>query len=110
MQHVPFEKFKANLSHLIDMVRSPTSEWFSPETKIILITPPPINTHQWTAERTFENTASYAQAVCDVGSKEHVVVVNAWQALWDSAGKEEQKLSKFLSDGLHLTAQGYGVR
>lgn len=108
-QHVPLERFQNNLLQLIDMVKSPTSQWYSPETKILLITPPPINTHQWTADRTFDNTAAYAQAVRDVGAKAGVPLVDAWQAIWNNASQDEQALSKYLSDGLHLTSVGYGV-
>ena len=44
-QHVPLEQYKANLSKLIHMVRDPSSEYYSPETRIILFTPPPVLTH-----------------------------------------------------------------
>lgn len=119
-QHVPLEKYADNLRQFIHMVSHPDSAWYSPETKIILITPPPINSHQWRAnleardpplqmDRQFDVTAAYAQAVRDVGKEKNVLVVDAFQALWDVAGHEEQGLSKYLSDGLHLTVDGYEV-
>jgi len=45
-QHVPLTTFAANLTTLIQMVRSPESPYYSPITKIILINPPPINSFQ----------------------------------------------------------------
>jgi len=119
-QHVPLEKYADNLRQFIHMVSHPDSAWYSPETKIVLITPPPINSHQWRAnleardppqqvDRQFDVTAAYAQAVRDVGKEKNVLVVDAFQALWDVAGHEERGLSKYLSDGLHLTVDGYEV-
>lgn len=103
------------------MVTAPTSAWYSPGTRIILITPPPVNTHQRRADlesrdppqkldREFEVTREYAQAVRDVGAAENVAVVDVWTKLWEASGGDEPALSAYLSDGLHLNAQGYTVR
>ncbi|THH10184.1 hypothetical protein EW145_g1484 [Phellinidium pouzarii] len=118
LQHVPLARFDENLTHLINMVRNPASAWYSPETKIILITPPPINTNQRRAElaaknppqkldRAFDVTAEYAETVRRVGAREQISVVDAWQVVWDAAGQKEEALSKYLTDGLHVTAEGY---
>ncbi|EJD06068.1 SGNH hydrolase [Fomitiporia mediterranea MF3/22] len=120
VQHVPIDKYESNLTHLIHMVRDPSSTWHSPETRILLITPPPINLHQWLEskdpdgtthkkDRDFGVTAEYAQKVRDVGAKEKIPVVDVWKALWDAAGQKEDALSRYLSDGLHLTPEGYSV-
>lgn len=121
-QHVPLPKFKHNLSNMIHMVRDPWSEWFSPETRIILFTPPPVNTYQWLeflrtcdppkeyTDRKFEITKEYAEAVKEVGTQENVPVVDTWTLLWESCGKEEKNLSKFCTDGLHLNEEAYKVR
>jgi lysophospholipase L1-like esterase len=115
-QHVPLDKFTENLSTLVQMVTSPTSSWYSPVTKIVLITPPPFNPSQWNAkhksekdDRTPENTAKYAQAVRDVGVKENVPVVDMFSAIMDATHEQEKELERYLSDGLHLTAEGYTV-
>ncbi|KAL5490526.1 IAH1 [Sanghuangporus weigelae] len=119
-QHIPLEKFGANLARLVNMVRDPSSEWFSSETKLFLITPPPFNVRQWVAgansagvpherDRDFKVTAEYAQKVREVGAHEKIPVVDVWQALWNIAGQTEHSLTKYLSDGLHLTAEGYSV-
>lgn len=117
IQHIPLDEYKKNLSVLINLVASPDSEYYSPVTKIILISPPPFNAEQWKEhispghemDREFENTRRYAEAVKDVGTQEGLPVVDAWQAIWDAAGREETGLPKFLSDGLHLTSEGYTV-
>ncbi|KAK1232260.1 isoamyl acetate-hydrolyzing esterase [Marasmius sp. AFHP31] len=119
-QHVPVTKFVSNLKYLVSLVRSPKSMFYSPETKIILITPPPINTHQRRADlasrtppqeldRLFDTTKQYAEAVKDAATEEEVGIVDIWSALWNGSGQEERNLSKYLSDGLHLTREGYMV-
>lgn len=106
---------------MIHMVRDPWSEWYSPETRIILFTPPPINTHQWLEflrnldppteqlDREFDVTKGYAEAVKEIGKEENVPVVDTWTLLWEGCGKEEKKLSKFSTDGLHLNEEAYKV-
>ncbi|KAH7922810.1 SGNH hydrolase [Leucogyrophana mollusca] len=107
-QHVPRDRYKTNLSHLIHMVTSPASAWYSPDTRIILITPPPVNTYQWDG-RVFDATKSYAEAVKEVGLKENIPVADVWTEIWEAAGKDEKSCERFLSDGLHLNAAGYEI-
>ncbi|KAI6036077.1 SGNH hydrolase-type esterase domain-containing protein [Pisolithus microcarpus] len=80
-QHVPRDQYKENLKHLVNMVRSSTSPYYSPCTRIILITPPPVNSHQ-----------------------------DVWTAMWDASGQDERALEEFLYDGLHLNEAGYEVQ
>lgn len=100
------------------MIKSPSSEYYSPKTRILLFTPPPINTFQRGAElasrvppqaldRKFEITKAYADAVKDVGRDLGVPVLDVWTAVFDAAGREEKQLAKFMDDGLHLNAEGY---
>ena len=102
------------------MVRSPSSEYYSPKTHILLISPPPVNTHQRVAElasrdpprpcdREFDFTKLYAEAVVNTAQEEGVAVANLWTVLWEAAGKDERALSAYLLDGLHLNAKGYEV-
>lgn len=102
------------------MIKSPTSPYYSPTTRIILITPPPVNTYQRRADlesqvpprsldRGFEVTKAYAESVREVARSEDVALVDAWSALWKAAGEDERSLSKFLKDGVHLNAEGYRV-
>jgi len=119
-QHVPLPKFKVNLKQIISMVTSPKSAYYSPSTRILLISPPPVNTYQRNADlaarveprepdRKFEVTKVYAEAVLEVGKEVGVAVVDAWSRLWEAAGKDERSLSAFLYDGLHLNAAGYEI-
>jgi len=102
------------------MVRSPSSERYSPKTRILLITPPPVNTHQRGAElasrdppracdREFDFTKLYAEAVVNAAQEEGVAVADVWTVLWEAAGKDERALSAYLLDGLHLNTKGYEV-
>lgn len=119
-QHVPLPQFIANLKHLITTVRSPLSEYYSPETRILLISNPPVNTYQRGADlasrdpprecdREFGVTKLYAEAVVKTAKEEDVAFADVWTALWEAAGEDERALSEYLSDGLHLTAKGYEV-
>lgn len=106
---------------MVRMVQSPDSEYYSPSTRILLFTPPPVNTHQRAADlrsrnppleldRRFEITKAYADAVKKVGKAEGVAVLDVWTALYSVAGNDERQLEKFLNDGLHLNSAGYTVR
>jgi lysophospholipase L1-like esterase len=120
-QHVPLLKFIANIKRLVEMVSSPRSPHYSSATRIILITPPPVNTHQRgedlasrnppiSLDRLFAVTQAYAEAVKIVAEEENVAVVDVWTEIWKAAGEDEHTLSRFLVDGLHLNSEGYGVR
>lgn len=119
-QHVPLERFKKNLVKMIQMVESPESDYYSPRTRVILLTPPPVNTHQRLADlqsrnppleldRLFETTKAYAEAVQEIGSQHGVAVVDVWKLLWDAATHEEASLDRYLTDGLHLNGAGYEI-
>jgi len=107
-QHVPRDRYKANLVHLVNMVKSPTSAHYSPDTRIILITPPPVNTYQWTS-RIFAETKSYAEAVKEVGAQVGVPVADVWTEIWEAAGRDERACERFLRDGLHVNDAGYEI-
>jgi len=119
-QHVPLPKFAYNLTYMINMIKSPASPCYSPTTRIILITPPPVNTFQrradlesrvppLTLDREFEVTKAYADSVREVARSGEVALVDVWTALWEAAGEDEKSLSKFLRDGVHLNAEGYRI-
>lgn len=109
------------MSRLVQTVKDPDSPWYSPSTRIILVTPPPVNTYQRGADllsrdppklldRLFDTTRKYAEAVVGVGEMQGVPVADIWNAIYDASGRDEQALSRFLWDGLHLNAAGYDVR
>lgn len=106
-QHVPLDRYKSNLSRLISMIQSPSSEYYSPDTKIILITPPPIIPEKWfkamqklQAERgqpvsdkpTRESKMvhEYAQACLEVAEKENVASIDIYSGLIEAAGGDDQ--------------------
>lgn len=127
-QYCPLEQFKSNLATMINMIRDPTSEWYSPETRLVLITPPPFvpedraaaQIEKWklfgskgeppTLDRDPERTKSYVDAVLEVGTEFGIPTVNMWQAIVDDAGGlESTKLRPYFLDGLHPTSLGYRV-
>ncbi|KAF7338427.1 GDSL Lipase/Acylhydrolase [Mycena venus] len=119
-QHVPLPKFIENIKYMANLVQSAESAYYSPSTKIILITPPPINTHQRAADlasrdpplaldRLFETTRQYAEGVKEAAAALKVAVVDVWTALWNAAGENEEALSRYMSDGLHLNPAGYTI-
>ena len=108
-QHVPRDEYMQNLEHMVDMVKSPSSPYYSPDTRIILITPPPVNPYQ-TSIRDFNMTKSYAEAAKEVGSALQIPVADVWTKIWEASGENEKALATYLTDGLHLTVAGYQVR
>jgi len=118
-QHVPLPKFISNLKYMVSFVKSLNSN-NTPKTRILLISPPPVNTIDRAADlaarnpplqldREFEVTRRYAQAVEQVAREEGVAFVDIWNRIWDAAGHEEGNLRTFLRDGLHLNAAGYSI-
>ena len=116
-QHVPLDEFVANLRQMVSLVRAADP---SHETRIILLTPPPVNTRQRGAalaardppqacDRKFLVTKQYAEAVLAVAAIEHVSVVDVWSAMYQAAEEDEAQLSRFLLDGLHPNEAGYHV-
>jgi isoamyl acetate esterase len=119
-QHVPLSRFTSNLENLVDMIQSPESRFYSPSTRVVLISPPPVNTLQRGADlgsrdpplaldRDFETTKSYADAVRRVADGKQVGFVDVWTGVWHAAGEKEEALDGYLTDGLHLNEEGYKV-
>ncbi|KAF3480477.1 uncharacterized protein GIQ15_05824 [Arthroderma uncinatum] len=126
-QYVPLDKYKANLR---DIIRHRIVRYGG--TKIVLITPPPVNEYQLTAfdlskgltslSRTANNTKMYADACREVGESLNVAIADVWSAFMKEAGwvagqpvagshdiPENPKLAALLVDGLHFTPEGYKV-
>jgi lysophospholipase L1-like esterase len=119
-QHCPLRTFVSNLEKFVDMVHSPESEYYSPSTRIVLMSPPPVNTYQRGADlrsrnppldldREFGTTKAYANAVGRVAQAKRVAFVDIWTELWQAAGEDESTLDRYLVDGLHLNEEGYRV-
>jgi len=112
-QHVPLSRFSENLTTMVRAIRAPESQWYSPETRLLLITPPPIHVPSMKVDmqptRTFDVTKAYAEEVKKVGEAENVPVVDAWSGIWEAAGKNKEAVKGFFTDGLHLGKSGYEV-
>ncbi|KAM0716268.1 hypothetical protein Q7P37_007713 [Cladosporium fusiforme] len=131
-QHVPLEDYTSNLHAIL----SHPHVTGRPDIRIILITPPPIdermlretdsrnNPGYHGLRRIAETTASYAEAVRQVGKERGIPVCDVWRAMMRRAGWDEgspkpmpgssnartnRTLQEFFSDGLHLTPKGYEV-
>lgn len=112
-QHVPLSRFSVNLATMVRAIRAPESQWYSPETRVLLITPPPIHVPSMGIDmqpiRAFDVTKAYAEEVKKVGEAENVPVVDAWTGVWKAAGESKERVKEFLTDGLHLSKAGYEV-
>ncbi|OKL61046.1 hypothetical protein UA08_03606 [Talaromyces atroroseus] len=126
-QHVPLDQYKENLRFILThpVIREHG-------TKIIVLTPPPINEYQLkyfdaakgfdTPSRTAANTKLYADACRDVAQSLGLPVADIWTAILKSAGWEagqpltgskdvppNEVLASLLTDGLHFTGGGYKI-
>lgn len=109
-QHVPLAEYKQNLRTIAAHIRG-----VSADTKIVFITPPPIDEDARreyaratygdkaveAAERTNEVTQQYAAACVEVGASLRLPVVDLWTRV-----QEEASWQSLLSDGLHLAEGG----
>ncbi|KAI5283256.1 hypothetical protein KEM52_003449, partial [Ascosphaera acerosa] len=121
-QHVPLANYKAALRRIA------THPYVTAQqTKVLLLTPPPVNEHQFAdahPPRVAWHTKQYADACRAVGAALGVPVVDVWGAFMRYAGwqgqeggpfegsrelPENPRLRELLSDGLHLTPVGYRV-
>ncbi|CAG8621607.1 12233_t:CDS:2 [Ambispora leptoticha] len=124
-QHVPLQEYKQNLEWLVDLVKNPESKYYSPETRVLLVTPPPLDNDAWEKfcreqERTrfprdVTFTKSYVDACKEVALRIGVPCADVWSGIMNRLGErkidengnmKELKLTDFLCDGLHLGGLG----
>ncbi|KAL2754631.1 hypothetical protein ACRALDRAFT_1081592 [Sodiomyces alcalophilus JCM 7366] len=131
-QHVPKEKYKANLTKIIS---HPAIKAHNP--KVLLVTPPPVDeigmkktdlAHGWPdVSRHAALSAEYSQIARDVAAETGAVSIDLYAALLDYAVArtpghdangprlgtfelgESGKLAELLPDGLHLSGEAYKV-
>lgn len=123
-QHVSLHEYK---SYLRQIATHPGVQHHG--TKVILITPPPIDEWRFPDEylgRNAQNTKLYADACAAVAKEVDVPFVNIWTAFMARAGwtpgvnedeplpgsrqaPRNEVLARLLSDGLHFTNEGYAV-
>lgn len=113
-QYVPLSEYKENLLKIVLHVQS-----LSKNTRVVLITPPPIyeetlQVASWkfygakpedASPRTNITTGLYAKACIEVAKKAEVPVVDLWSCMQKTSGWQ----TSYLSDGLHLTPEGNAV-
>ncbi|KAJ2458073.1 isoamyl acetate-hydrolyzing esterase [Coemansia sp. RSA 2424] len=108
-RHVPIDEFKSNIERMLAMVAEA-----SPETKVILITPPSLGvklyaTYDKDTFRTFECVKKYADVVRDIAREQSVACADLWTAVETKAkeiGGELDGYDSFSYDGVHLNAGG----
>ncbi|XP_057764358.1 GDSL esterase/lipase At5g45920-like [Salvia miltiorrhiza] len=107
-QHVPLDEYKQNLLAIVAFFKK---QW--PSTRIILITPPPIdedarllnpyaNNPSGLPERTNEVAGRYAKHCLDVAAECGLPAI----PLYDKMQQRPDWKKALLSDGLHLTQKG----
>ncbi|XP_064412466.1 isoamyl acetate-hydrolyzing esterase 1 homolog isoform X2 [Latimeria chalumnae] len=106
-QHVPVEDYAQNLKSMIQYLKSINIT----EDKVLLITPPPLQESAWEKEciakgcklnRLNSVTGEYAKACVQVAEECGTDVLD----LWTLMQKDNQDISVYLCDGLHLSEKG----
>ncbi|CAK9780049.1 SGNH hydrolase [Cutaneotrichosporon oleaginosum] len=124
-QHVPLDEYEANLRFFLEGLTSPASPYAVAHARglnIVLVTPPPLcvplmGGGAFAREREPATTKAYADVVLRLGEEYagkagenwRIGTVDMWGATLKAAGGEGEELAKYLSDGLHLTSEGYAV-
>ncbi|XP_007933321.1 isoamyl acetate-hydrolyzing esterase 1 homolog [Orycteropus afer afer] len=106
-QHIPLEEYVANLKSMVQYLKSVDI----PESRVILITPPPLCETAWEKECVLQGcklnrlnlvVGEYANACLQVARDCGTDVLD----LWTLMQKDNQDFSSYLSDGLHLSPKG----
>ncbi|KAI5451431.1 hypothetical protein NCC49_001737 [Naganishia albida] len=127
-QSLPLEKYIANMNYYVSSLVEPESDYYQPEARIVLITPPPlvqsmrlemplppgIPKEEQGKERNLDHTRKFKDACLTIGEEwkartnGRVQVIDYWKVIVDAAGSEQDSdLRPFFTDGLHLTPPGY---
>ncbi|XP_072490358.1 isoamyl acetate-hydrolyzing esterase 1 homolog isoform X1 [Notamacropus eugenii] len=106
-QHIPLDEYVENLKTMIQYLKSVDV----PESRIILITPPPLYESAWEKECIAQGcklnrmnlvVGEYAKACLQVGQNCGTDVLD----LWTLMQKDSKDFSLYLLDGLHLSPKG----
>ncbi|XP_062064920.1 isoamyl acetate-hydrolyzing esterase 1 homolog isoform X1 [Lepus europaeus] len=106
-QHVPLDEYAGNLRGMVQYLQSVGV----PESRVILITPPPLDEAAWEKEciaqghrlnRRNAVVGEYASACVQVAQDCGTDVLNLWALMQEGS----QDFSAYLSDGLHLSPEG----
>lgn len=94
-QHIPIREYTKNLEAIIETIRK------SYETKVIIITPPPVDGGEWN-DRSNDVTRDYGLEAKRVGQSCGCLVLDTWALL----GGQNPGFERHLCDGLHLSESG----
>ncbi|KAI8898239.1 SGNH hydrolase-type esterase domain-containing protein [Globomyces pollinis-pini] len=95
---VPISTYINNIKQMVNITLS--------FTKVILITPPPIDEHV-DKIRTLENTKRYRDACLQIAMELHIPVLDTWQLLMGPHGNYNQSIAdQVYIDGVHFTPKG----
>lgn len=127
-QSVPLEKYIDNLNYYISSLVEPSSAYYQPEARIVLISPPPfvysmrleqplpphVPKGEQGKERTLERTRQFKDACVAVGNEwsqktsGKVQLLDLWKVIVTAAGSEnDNDLRPLFTDGLHLRPAAY---
>ncbi|KAJ1738711.1 isoamyl acetate-hydrolyzing esterase [Coemansia sp. RSA 990] len=128
-QHTPIEKFRDNLLYFVSLLRDPSSKHYSPSTKILFITPPPVGDRMVKEKAKIEGenvvnknerARKYAQMVKRVANEVNTPYVDLYGKI-EELVKKNQSTAKdtqtvdfegydgYLADGIHLNSAGNRV-
>ncbi|KAJ1907804.1 isoamyl acetate-hydrolyzing esterase [Coemansia sp. S100] len=114
-QHVPIDEYKSNIESMVTMVTDPQSAHYSPDTKILLITPPALGEKLYSSMcdlyvgRTPESVKACADVMRDIAERHSLPCVDLWTAVETQAkevGGELDGYDAFSFDGVHLNEGG----
>ncbi|KAJ2257688.1 isoamyl acetate-hydrolyzing esterase [Coemansia sp. RSA 455] len=113
VHHVPIEEYRSNIESMVTMVTDPQSANYSPDTKILLITPPALGEKLYKSVgfdgRTPESVKACADVMRDIAERHSLPCVDLWTAVETQAkeiGGELDGYDAFSYDGVHLSAGG----
>jgi lysophospholipase L1-like esterase len=104
---------------MIESFLEPTSNFYLPDVRIALMTPPPVVISMRktdAAKIELDHTRRYKDACLSIGhdwsrkSRGKVQIVDCWKAITNAAkGENDDALRPFFIDGVHLTPKAYRV-
>jgi isoamyl acetate esterase len=120
--HVPVDRYATELESMISLLRDPSSAYYSPDTRIVLIGPPPCQIARTQelyntffnppkkVDRDNDRIEKYVAACKAVANKAGVPFIDPYDLIWKAAGsRDEAALQPFFIDGLHPAEPGYKV-
>ncbi|KAJ2850075.1 isoamyl acetate-hydrolyzing esterase [Coemansia brasiliensis] len=120
----PIDKYHANMHSIISLLQNPQSNYYSPNTRILVITPPPVGERMVQAKLLKANqptpflnrrTAKYAEVAKQVAREARVPYVDLFTEIQIRVEKEQAKegssskyegYENYLYDGVHLDYNG----